>query len=185
MSSSSSKNSNDSRVKILESRQIYAGTSITLGVERFRLPNEITINKEIVIFPEVVAIAPLLSDSRIILIEQYRYPIRKVLFEIPAGKMRRYEDPLSTAKRELEEETGYRASKLEEILRFYPAPGYSTELIHLYRATNLSLVRPRPAEDELIKVRAMDLEEALSGIADGSIMDAKTIIAIQRMTKGS
>lgn len=135
--------------------------------------------KNIVEFSRTVGILPLISKDRIILIRQYRYPLKKEIWEIPAGKLNKNEKPEIGAKRELKEETGFEAKKLEKIAQFYLSPGYSTEYMCLFRATELKRGKQNLDEGEIIeKIKAFSLKEALKMIKKGKIQDAKTIIAI-------
>ena len=104
----------------------------------------------------------------------------RTLLEAPAGRIENGDDPASTAARELEEEAGYSAGSIESLGSILVAPGYTTERIHLYLATDLTPVPPRPDEDERIEVVKMPFEEALARIDGGEIDDAKTIVALLR-----
>lgn len=130
-------------------------------------------------FPKTVGILPLLEKNKIVLVKQYRFPARKELWEIPAGKLERNEDPKKGAERELKEETGFEAKKLEKIAEFYPSPGYSSEYMYLFRAINLKKGKQNLDEGEKIeKVTIFSLKETLKMIKKRKIIDAKTIIAI-------
>ena len=107
-------------------------------------------------------------------------PLASLLLEAPAGRIENGDDPASTAARELEEEAGYSAGSIESLGSILVAPGYTTERIHLYLATDLTPVPPRPDEDERIEVVKMPFEEALARIDGGEIDDAKTIVALLR-----
>ena len=128
--------------------------------------------------PGAVAILALLDDGRILLERQYRYPIAKVCMEIPAGKLDPNEDPLVCAQRELEEETGYSASKWSYIRRIHPVISYSTEFIDIYLAEGLQAGKSRLDEEEFLDVFAAPLDEILAWVEQGVITDVKTTIAI-------
>lgn len=177
MHSNSYEHKNEMGGKTLASQRVYEGRTLSIRVDKVQFRERIS-TREIVIFPKVAAIVSLLPNSKIILVEQYRYPVRRKLLEIPAGKVKLHEDPITAARRELEEETGYRANRMEEILRFYTAPGYSTEIVHLFKTTDLEHTHENPSDDEFIKVKVIGLNEALRKIVDGSIIDAKSIIGI-------
>jgi len=129
--------------------------------------------------PGAVAVAAL-QGGKIALIRQFRPTIERHIWEVPAGTLEPGEDPAECALRELAEETGYRAKEIRHLLSFYVAPGYSTELLHLFLAGDLS-----PGEQSLDEAESIDevawfsLEEAQQMIRDGRIVDAKTIIAVQ------
>ena len=124
------------------------------------------------------AIVPFLDAENIILVKQYRYSIASDLLEIPAGTLEPGENPEHCAKRELEEETGYRCRQLKKILECYIAPGYSTEKIHFFVARELAPSTMKTEEDENISVQVMPINEALWKIRQGEIQDAKTVCAI-------
>jgi len=129
--------------------------------------------------PGAVAIAAV-EDGKIVLIRQLRPSVEQRLWEIPAGTLEPGEDPAACARRELAEETGYRAKEVTHLLSFYVAPGYSTELLHLYLARELAPGEPSFDEAESIdNVGWFSLEEAHEMIRSGRIVDAKSIVAIQ------
>lgn len=125
-----------------------------------------------------VGILPLLSDGRVVLVEQFRYAVGEKLLEIPAGTLHKGEAPLSAARREIREEIGYAADKFEKLDIFYPSPGVTDEFVVIYKATGLRLSKLEPDFDEDIKVRTVKVSEALRYVRQGRIKDAKTIIAL-------
>lgn len=142
-----------------------------IGKEKFR--------QNIVEFPRTVAILPFASKGNIILISQYRYPIKKEIWEIPAGKLKKNEKPEIGAKRELKEETGFEAKNLKKIATFYVSPGYSTEYMYLFRATDLIKGKQNLDKGEIVKkIKPFPLKMALKMIKNGEIIDEKTIISI-------
>lgn len=135
--------------------------------------------RNIIEFPRTVGILALNEKKEIILLKQYRFPIKRSFWEIPAGILKKKEKPELGAKRELEEETGFLAKKIEKILDFYPSVGYSSECLSLFRATNLQKGKKHFDEDEKIeKMGFFSLEKVLRMIKEGKIEDAKTIIAV-------
>jgi len=157
---------------------IYKGKEISLELIEGKIFQK-EIEKEIVVFPKTVGILPLIEKDKIVLVRQYRFPAKKELWEIPAGKLEKGEKPEVGARRELKEETGFTAGKLEKIGEFYPTPGYSTEYMHLFRATLLMKGKQSLDEDEIIKnVKVFDLREILEMIEKKKIIDAKTILAV-------
>lgn len=125
-----------------------------------------------------VGIIPFLTKDRIVLVEQFRYAVGERLLEIPAGTLHENETPLAAAKREIQEEIGYAAGKLEKLNIFYPSPGVTDEYVVLYKATGLRPSKLASDFDEDIKVKTTKLSDALRYIKEGRIKDAKTIIAI-------
>lgn len=163
---------------ITSTRYAYSGRLLKLQVAKVKLPNGRETTREIVEHPGAVAILPLF-DARIILVtKQYRAAARKHLVEIPAGTLEPGESPLSCAKRELAEETGYTAGQLRKLFSCYLAPGYSTEKIHFFLARRLVPTKAKQAEDETITVQLMSLHEGLRAIDRGEIQDAKTICGL-------
>ena len=128
--------------------------------------------------PGSVAIVPSLDDGRLVLIRQFRLATRGVIWEVPAGTMERGEEPEACAKRELEEETGYRAGRVEHLFDAYLSPGYSMELMHFFLATSLEKREQRTEEDEIIRVEPIEPEKVIRMILSNEIRDAKSIAAI-------
>lgn len=131
-----------------------------------------------------VGVVPFLSKDKIILVEQFRYPVGETLLEIPAGTLRKGERPHAAASREIIEETGFSARRLDKIYVFYPTPGVTDEIVHIYKATGLSPAKQNLDYDEDIKVKILRLSEALRYIKEGKIKDAKTIIGLLLMARG-
>lgn len=162
-------------VRLIESRTAYSGT-ITLRKDRFLLNGKI-IDKEIVEHQDSVGIVAL-SSNYVILVTQYRRAAGKMLLEIPAGKMEKGETPRKAAIREMVEEIGY-SGKLTPLMRWYLAPGYSTELMHVFVATNLRKVERGPLDDdENISIRRLRLRVAVRKCLSGEIQDSKTVAAL-------
>jgi len=168
----------DTKEETINSKVIYEGKVITLAVDKVKLPNKRESTREIVQHKGGVTIVAQPEPKKIVLIKQYRYAIKKALWELPAGTLKEREDPVLASKRELKEETGYLATKWESLGVVYPLPGYSTEVLYFFRATELIDDEPEPDPDENIEVKIFDLKDALSMIKDGEIRDAKTISGI-------
>jgi ADP-ribose pyrophosphatase len=163
------------RVRLIESSRIYFG-GIRLRKDRFLLDRRV-IEKEIVEHQDSVGIVPV-NGRDVILVAQYRRAAGKVLLEIPAGKIEKGEIPRRAAIREMAEEIGY-SGKLEPLMRFYLAPGYSTELMHVFVATNLRKITRGPLDDdENIRIKKMKLGAALRKCLSGEIQDSKTVGAL-------
>src|SRR3712207_4675391 len=162
-------------VRIIQSNRIYSG-GINLRKDKFSLNGKI-IDKEIVGHQNSVGIVAIREDS-VILITQYRRAADKVLLEIPAGKIENGETPRKAAVREMAEEIGY-AGSLKPLSKWYLAPGHSTELMHIFIATNLREITRGPLdEDENIRRRKVRLSVAIKKCLNGKISDAKTIAAL-------
>jgi len=163
--------------KLRSSQIIYTGSLIRLRKDLVEYPSGLKA-REIVEHRGAAAVLPIDRDGRLILIHQERVAAGKELVEIPAGTLDEGEDPETCAARELREEVGMEAGALEPMLKFYLAPGYSTEKLHLYLATNLKRVRRSLEEDEKIVIKRVALEQALRMVRRGDIEDAKSICAI-------
>ena len=164
--------------KKISSELIYAGRVVNLYLDTAQLPNGKTATREVVQHSGAVAIVPVDSNQNIVMVRQYRYPTGRILLEIPAGTLHEGEAPEHCAERELQEEIGYKPGHLEKIGAVYLAPGYSSEYIHLFIATDLQESRLEMDEDEFIEVDRLSLAEALLRIQRGEIADAKTISAL-------
>jgi ADP-ribose pyrophosphatase len=164
--------------KTVSSEILHHGRAFSFKRDEVQLPNGRRTFRDIVDHPGAVAIIPVLPDGRVALVRQYRYAIRKSLLELPAGTLEQGELPLDCARRELREETGYEAGTIEKMLSFYTAPGYSSEMIHVFVAKDLRLVGAEAEPDENITVKPMGLEEVLRLIDENAIEDAKTICGI-------
>lgn len=122
-----------------------------------------------------VGILPILKNGKIILERQYRHSLDRYLYEIPAGKMEKGEDPALCAGRELEEETGYHAGRLRHMFDVYPSPGMKTELMHFYLADRLVKTKRHMDVDEIIEIKEVSIEKILSMMKTNQIRDGKTI----------
>jgi ADP-ribose pyrophosphatase len=164
--------------KVVSSELIYRGRAVTLRRDVVELPNGRRSSREIIEHPGAVAIVAFLDDGRLLLIKQFRLATRGVIWEIPAGTLERGEQPEACATRELEEETGYHAGKVERLFEAYTTPGYSTELTRFFLATSLEKGEQRTEEDEIIREEPNAPGEALRMILSNEIRDAKTIAAV-------
>ena len=170
--------SENPETSVLNHQEVYRGKIVTLHVDQIRQASGRTTIREVVLHPGGVTAVPVLDDGRILLIRQFRYPIGKFIFELPAGKLDSGQPPLETMSRELEEETGYHAAELEPQSVFYTTPGISNERIYFFIARRLTRVPQKLEEGEHITVEAYSIEKCLGMIADGKIMDGKTILGI-------
>src|SRR5918999_4079331 len=162
-------------IKVIESTKIYSG-GINVRKDKFSLNGKV-IDKEIVGHQDSVGIVAV-RDSSVVLVSQYRHAANKVLLEIPAGKIEKNETPKEAAVREMAEEIGY-AGTLRPLLKWYLAPGYSTEVMHVFVATKLrKIARGLLDDDENIGIRKIGLSAAIKKCLNGKINDAKTIAAL-------
>lgn len=162
---------------MVKSKTIYAGQIVKLRVDDVRLDNGSMTTREVIDHPGAVAILPVDRD-KLVFVRQFRYPVQQELLEIPAGKLEAGEDPLQTARRELQEETGYQAGSWHKVAEFYTAAGYSTELMHLFLATRLRKGQPQPDEDERLQCVKFTINQVWEILNRGEIRDAKTLIAL-------
>ena len=165
-------------------KNIYKGQVIDLNLETVVLPNGHTIELELIHHPGATAIVPMKDAQTVLLIRQYRYAAGGYILEIPAGKLDPGENPSECAARELEEEIGFRAASLESLISFYSTPGFTDEVIHLFKATGLTPGKQHLDRDEVLNVIELPLERAIAQIGDGTIRDAKTIIGLQTVYLG-
>ena len=160
---------------VLASERIYEGRLINLRVDQIRTAAGVESVREIVEHPGAIALIALDETGRVLLVKQYRHAVRAVTLEIPAGTLEPGEEPLAAAQRELREETGQRAGQLDRLGGIYTAPGFSTEYIHFYLATQLAPDRLAMDEDEVIDLLRLPLTEAIDLIRAGQIDDGKTV----------
>ena len=151
----------------VSSERIYDGHILNLRVDEVKLDNGKAAKREIVEHRGATAIVPMLEDGRVVLIRQYRYAASNELLEIPAGTLEPNEAPEDCARRELEEETGYKCQEMKKMMEIFLAPGYSTEKIHIYLAKGLSETKTRLEEDEQINVEKVPISTALEWVKLG------------------
>jgi ADP-ribose pyrophosphatase len=163
--------------KKLRVLQEFKGNYLTFRKDEVELSTGDKATREMVLHPGAVAILALNDQDEAVLVRQYRYPVQEVLYEIPAGKLEKGEDPLNCAQRELAEETGFRAEAWEKVASFYTAPGFTNELMHLFLARELTAHEARPDPDEIIAFETLPVQEIRSLMEQGRIKDAKTLIA--------
>ncbi len=158
---------------------IYTGKKINVRRDEVVLDNGKKAVREVIEHPGSAAIIPFITKDEIILLQQHRHAVSETIYEIPAGTLDKGETFYACAKRELEEETGYRAGKLEPLIILYPSPGILSETMHLFKATNLVKTQTNHQSDESIKgIVQVKLSEALEMIKKGLIRDAKTVCSI-------
>jgi ADP-ribose pyrophosphatase len=165
--------------KTMKCDRIYEGKIVNLRIDTVELPDKKYSKREIVEHPGGVGVVAFDENGKVLLVKQYRKAIGKVLLELPAGKLEVNEEPRETALRELKEETGYSAARLEYLLEFYTSPGFSTEKIYLFLGEELTPGEQELEAGEFIDIESYSLEELNRMISRGEIMDSKTIIGIQ------
>ncbi len=158
---------------------VYAGSLFNVTVRRCVDEAGRAFRREIVRHPGAVMIVPLLDDERVVMIRNYREAVEADLWELPAGKLEPGEPPEAAAARELLEETGYRAGRLDKLTEFYTSPGFADELMHAFVATDLTPDQQRLEPGERITVEIMHVSQALNMIREGEIRDGKTIAGLR------
>ena len=165
-----------------EIRKIYEGRVFSVVAERVTLPKGHELQVEVVRHPQSVVIIPIVDDGRIMLVRQYRHPIGRFLWELPAGSLKDGEDPALAATRECHEEVGLVPGKVERLGSFYPTPGYCDEEMIFYKATALREPgegdEAHPDEDEDIEPKAFALDDLRRMIEIGEIADLKTVAGV-------
>ena len=161
----------------LRKNYVYKGKILNVRCDDVSLPNGNTAKREIIEHSGGSCIL-CERDGKILLVKQHRYAYSEDLWEIPAGKLNQGEDPMETARRELEEEGGIYAKNLELLFTVYPTPGYSAEIIRVYRATDLKDVPMHLDPDEFLTGEWIDVDTIKNMITSGEIKDGKTLIAL-------
>jgi ADP-ribose diphosphatase len=157
----------------------YRGKILDLYVDQIQIPKGSKHVREVVGHGPAVAMVPLLPGKKVVLIKQYRYAVGRTLWEIPAGLVDPQETPRHAAIRELREETGYRAKRLELAVKIYSSPGYCQERIHIYIARDMKKVDDLNLdEDESLTVAILPFQQALRMISEGKIVDGKTVLGL-------
>jgi len=172
--------STENKAEVHRIQKHYHGQLFSFVSEDVTLPNGSRAEMAVVRHPGSTAVVPLLDDTTVVMERQYRHAVGDYMLEIPAGTLEPGELPLDCARRELEEETGLRATRMIELGPVHILPSYSDEIIHVYIARELTPARQRLDKDEIIEVLHYPLEQTLRMIADGCITDALTILSLQR-----
>ncbi len=162
----------------VSSQLIYEGRAVKLRVDTVRMPGGRETSREIVEHSDCVAIIAVDADDNVLLVNQFRKPVEKELLEIPAGGIEPGEDAVATVRRELREETGYLPQKVERLGGFYSTPGYCTEYLHLYLASDLVPSSLNAEDTEGIKLVRVPISQIPGLITSGSICDAKSIAGL-------
>lgn len=167
----------------VDSHRVYSGKTINVDLDTVRFPNGKEGQLEMVRHPGASAVVPFLSDPggddpQVLLLKQYRYAAEAFIYEIPAGKLDAGEDPRECAARELREETGCRADRIDRLTTIYTTPGFTDERIHLFMASGLTEGDSAHEEHEFIQFERMTLSRALEMIESGEITDGKTVVGL-------
>ena len=167
----------------ISTRRVYSGKMIHVDLDTVRFPDGSTGELEMVRHPGASAVVPFLSDPagddpQLLLVKQYRYAAEGFIYEVPAGKLDDGEDPAVCAERELREETGCTAERMERLTTIFTTPGFTDERIHLFMATGLTHGDAAHEKDEFMSLETVPLSRALAMIRDGEISDAKSVVAI-------
>jgi ADP-ribose pyrophosphatase len=171
----------------VEQNTVYQGKLLHVREDTVRLPDGAMSRREYIVHPGAAMVVAMPDEGSVIMERQYRYPVRAHMYELPAGKIDPGEDPLDTAKRELLEETGYRAAQWRHLVTTYPVVGYSDERIEIYLATELEFVGARLDDGEFLEVFTLTIDEAVEWIRQGRIGDSKTMTGLllaQRIAAG-
>lgn len=167
--------------KTLKENVIYEGKIITLHVDDIELPDGSKAIREIVEHSGGVCVAAMTEERELYFVRQYRYPYKKVLLELPAGKLEKGEDPLKAGIRELEEECGVVADEVISMGTVYPTVAYCSEIIHLFAAKGLKSTHQHLDEDEFLAVEKIPLAYAVKMVMDGEISDSKTVALVLKI----
>ena len=169
--------------KTLNEKVIFEGKIITLHVDDVELPDGSTSFREIVEHSGGVCVAALTEDMKLKFVRQFRYPYKRVLLELPAGKLEKGENPLTAGIRELEEECGVVADKVVSLGQVYPTVAYCSEVIHLFLATGLHEPNQNLDEGEFLQIEEIELERAAEMVMNGEISDSKTALLILKIAR--
>ena len=168
--------------RMVESKTIFEGKIVRLTLDQAELPNGTLAAREVVYHPGGVAVLALDEENNVALVRQCRYPIRRELLELPAGKLDPGEDPMTGALRELKEETGAVPDVFLPLGRIIPAPGCYGEVLHLFLARGLRMEDQHLDPDEFLNVERIPFEEMVHRCLTGEIEDAKTVAAVLKAT---
>lgn len=164
--------------KTVSSRQIFKGVIVELRVDEIELPNGRPARREVVRHPGGVTVVPLHGDGTVTVVRQFRYPFGRVVTELPAGKLEWQEDHRAAGLRELEEETGLTAGRFTYLGALLASPGFSSEVLHMYLAQDLTQGPCHPDPDEFLELDRVPFQTLMDQVMDGTLQDAKTAAAL-------
>ena len=165
----------------LNSKEIFKGNVFRVTMDQVELENGMTSFREVVHHNGGACILPLTDDDKVLMVRQYRYALKEELWELPAGKLEKDEDPFEAAKRELEEECGLTADHYTSLGEFYPTVGYDTEIIYMWVATGLHKTQMHLDDDEFLTPDRVPLQKAYEMVMSGEIKDGKTIAGVLKL----
>lgn len=166
------------KIKHYSRKTIFKGHCFDVVIDNVLWPNQKRMDRDLILHPGISVIVPQKDERYLILIRQYRYGASKVLWEVPAGTIGQAESPLACAKREIEEEIGFRAKKWKRLVSCFASPGFNTEIINCFLATGLVATHLRLEEDEVLETRIVSIPEVKTMIAKRQICDAKSLVAL-------
>lgn len=164
-----------------EAQGIFSGKIISVHTDTVTLVDSTEAQREVVDHPGGVAVVGLTENNEVLMVRQFRYPYKEIIYEIPAGKLEKGEDIRQAGIREFHEECGAEAQNFEALGEIYPTPGYCSEIIHLFYATDLTFTQQELDDDEYLDVIKMPFSECVAKIMSGEIKDAKTIVGILKL----
>lgn len=168
----------DFHEETLASELVFDGRLLKVHRDEVRLPDGSESVREWIVHPGAVIVIATLDNGKMLFERQYRYPLRRIFHELPAGKIDAGEHPLDTARRELREETGYKARTWKHLGTLHTCIGYSDEHIEIFLAHGLSFVGHAPDQGEILEISEMSLADALLAVRDGEITDGKTVASL-------
>jgi ADP-ribose pyrophosphatase len=164
--------------RLLSSKTLYSGRVIRLRLDKVIEPGGVEVSREVVCHSGSVVVLPRLWDGRVLLVRQFRYPAGRRLWELAAGCIERGETPMQAARRELREETGYRARTFKPLFKFFSSPGFLNERMYLIEASKLTHCKAQPEADERIRLGWFTPRQLRRMLRAGQIEDAKTLVGL-------
>jgi len=159
-------------------KTVWRGRAVNFDVDTVRLPDGKLATREYMSHPGAVGVVPFLDRDSVVLVRQYRHPVGEVTLELPAGKLDAGESVMACVRRELAEETGYTASKIVPLIKYWPTPAFADEVLHLFVATGLKPGAVNADDDEFIEAVTMPFKKAVELVRSGKIRDSKTVIGL-------
>ena len=171
-------------IKRYNRKEIFKGYCFDVVRDEVHWPNQKRLKRDLLIHPGISVIIPRLDKNHIVMIRQYRYGAGRTLWEIPAGTIDGKESPLACAQREIQEEIGYKAKTWKKVVSFFPCPGFSTEVIHAFEASNLTKTVCAHESDEIIEAHVFTLPEVRKMLKAKKIIDAKSMVPLFYLFQG-